>query len=71
VARAQNFNFLFRPIVVGSLTRSALRCKPAKAETPLYDALKLSVKELAREAPRRRKAIVVLTDGLDTQSAQW
>ncbi|MFN2578940.1 MAG: VWA domain-containing protein [Pyrinomonadaceae bacterium] len=39
-----------------------------KGETPLYDALRLSVKELAREAPRRRKAIVVLTDGLDTQA---
>src|SRR5438067_9335282 len=39
-----------------------------KGETPLYDALKLSVKELAHEAPRRRKAIVVLTDGLDTEA---
>jgi len=39
-----------------------------KGETPLYDALKLSVKELAHEAPRRRKAIVVLTDGLDTDA---
>jgi VWFA-related protein len=37
-----------------------------KGETPLYDALRLAVKELAHEAPRRRKAIVVLTDGLDT-----
>lgn len=35
-------------------------------ETPLYDALKYSVKELAHEG-KRRKAIVVLTDGLDTQ----
>ena len=39
-----------------------------KGETPLYDALKLSVKELAHEAPRRRKAIIVLTDGLDTEA---
>jgi len=39
-----------------------------KGETPLYDALRYSVKELAREAPRRRKAIVVLTDGLDTEA---
>jgi VWFA-related protein len=39
-----------------------------RGETPLYDALKLSVKELAHEAPRRRKAIVVLTDGLDTSA---
>lgn len=35
-------------------------------ETPLYDALKYSLKELAHEG-KRRKAIVVLTDGLDTQ----
>jgi VWFA-related protein len=39
-----------------------------KGETPLYDALKYSLKELEREAPRRRKAIVVLTDGLDTEA---
>ena len=35
-------------------------------ETPLYDALKFSLKELAHEG-KRRKAIVVLTDGLDTE----
>jgi VWFA-related protein len=35
-------------------------------ETPLYDGLKSSLKELAREG-KRRKAIVVLTDGLDTE----
>ena len=35
-------------------------------ETPLYDALHYSLKELGREG-KRRKAIVVLTDGLDTQ----
>jgi len=39
-----------------------------KGETPLYGALKLSLKELAHEEPRRRKAIVVLTDGLDTEA---
>jgi Ca-activated chloride channel homolog len=39
-----------------------------KGETPLYDALKYSMKELEHEAPRRRKAIVVLTDGLDTEA---
>jgi Ca-activated chloride channel homolog len=38
-----------------------------KGETPLYDALRYSLKELTREEPRRRKAIVVLTDGLDTE----
>jgi len=35
-------------------------------ETPLYDALKFSLKELAHEG-KRRKAIVALTDGLDTE----
>jgi len=35
--------------------------------TPLYDGLKYSIKELAREG-KRRKAIVVLTDGIDTQA---
>src|SRR5437763_4311910 len=39
-----------------------------KGETPLFDALKYSLKELAHEEPRRRKAIVVLTDGLDTEA---
>src|ERR1700686_2525418 len=34
-------------------------------ETPLYDALTYSLKELAHEG-KRRKAIVALTDGLDT-----
>src|SRR6266849_1089287 len=35
-------------------------------ETPLYEGLKYSLKELAHEG-KRRKAIVVLTDGLDTE----
>ncbi len=35
-------------------------------ETPLYEALKYSLRELAHEG-KRRKAIVVLTDGLDTE----
>lgn len=34
--------------------------------TPLYDALKYSLDELGREG-KRRKAIVVLTDGVDTK----
>jgi VWFA-related protein len=38
-----------------------------KGDTPLYDALKFSLKELSHEG-KRRKAIVVLTDGLDTQA---
>jgi VWFA-related protein len=36
-------------------------------ETPLYDAFKYSLKELAHEG-KRRKAIVALTDGLDTEA---
>src|SRR5947209_10644074 len=38
-----------------------------RGETPLYDALKYSLRELSREG-KRRKAIVVLTDGLDTEA---
>ena len=38
-----------------------------KGNTPLYDALKFSLKELGHEG-KRRKAIVVLTDGLDTEA---
>ncbi len=34
--------------------------------TPFYDALKFALRELAKEGPRR-KAIVVLTDGIDTE----
>jgi VWFA-related protein len=37
-----------------------------KGNTPLYDALEYSLKELSHEG-KRRKAIVVLTDGLDTE----
>jgi len=36
-------------------------------ETPLYDALNYSLRELTHEE-KRRKAIVVLTDGIDTQA---
>src|SRR6185503_17395717 len=36
-------------------------------ETHFYDALKYSLTELEKEGRQRRKAIVVLTDGLDTQ----
>src|SRR5438132_5928461 len=38
-----------------------------RGDTPLYDALEFSLKELRREG-KRRKAIVVLTDGIDTQA---
>jgi VWFA-related protein len=36
-------------------------------ETHLYDALKQALSALGTEGKKRRKAIVVLTDGLDTQ----
>ena len=47
-------------------TAYAISIATGSGETPLYDALKYSLKELAREG-KRRKAIVVLTDGLDTE----
>ena len=43
----------------------AITIATGAGETPLYDALKFSLRELAKEG-KRRKAIVVLTDGLDT-----
>lgn len=36
-------------------------------ETHFYDALRYALKELEKEGKQRRKAIVVLTDGLDTE----
>ena len=44
----------------------AITLASGSGDTPLYEALKYSLKELAREG-KRRKAIVVLTDGLDTE----
>src|SRR6266852_8474494 len=44
----------------------AITLATGAGETPLYEALKFSLKELAHEG-KRRKAIVVLTDGLDTE----
>jgi VWFA-related protein len=44
----------------------AITIASGAGETPLYDALKYSLKELAHEG-KRRKAIVALTDGLDTE----
>jgi VWFA-related protein len=43
----------------------AISMASGAGSTPFYDALKFSLKELAKEG-RRRKAIVVLTDGIDT-----
>lgn len=44
----------------------AIQIADGAGETHLYDALMFSLKELEKEN-KRRKAIVVLTDGLDTQ----
>jgi VWFA-related protein len=44
----------------------AITLAGGSGDTPLYEALKYSVKELGHEG-KRRKAIVVLTDGIDTQ----
>jgi VWFA-related protein len=44
----------------------AITLATGAGQTPLYDALKFSLRELAKEG-KRRKAIVVLTDGLDTE----
>jgi VWFA-related protein len=48
-------------------TYYAIEIANGAGETHFYDALKYALKELDKEGPRRRKAIVVLTDGLDTQ----
>ena len=45
----------------------SITLQTGKGTTPLFDALKYSLKELSREG-KRRKAIVVLTDGLDTEA---
>src|SRR5882724_1625503 len=47
-------------------TAYAITLATGAGATPLYDALKYSVRELAHEG-KRRKAVVVLTDGLDTE----
>ena len=48
-------------------TAYAIEIATGAGETHFYDALKYALKELEKEGPRRRKAIVVLTDGLDTR----
>nr|MBA3572106.1 VWA domain-containing protein [Pyrinomonadaceae bacterium] len=44
----------------------AIQLADGAGETHFYDALKYALKELEKEG-KRRKAIVVLTDGLDTE----
>ena len=45
----------------------AIQIAQGAGETHFYDALKFALSELEKEGRLRRKAIVVLTDGLDTQ----
>src|SRR6476661_9635027 len=47
-------------------TAYAIEIADGAGETHFYDALKYALKELDKEG-KRRKAIVVLTDGLDTR----
>src|SRR6185503_15710985 len=46
-------------------TAYAIEIATGAGETHFYEALKYALKELEKEG-KRRKAIVVLTDGLDT-----
>jgi VWFA-related protein len=48
-------------------TAYAIQIADGAGETHFYDALKYALNELDKEGSKRRKAIVVMTDGLDTQ----
>ncbi|MDQ1708066.1 MAG: Ca-activated chloride channel [Pyrinomonadaceae bacterium] len=45
----------------------AIQIAEGAGETHFYEALKYALNELDKEGSKRRKAIVVMTDGLDTQ----
>lgn len=47
-------------------TAYAIEIADGAGNTHLYEALKYALNELDKEGPKRRKAIVVMTDGLDT-----
>lgn len=47
-------------------TAYAIQIADGAGETHFYEALKYALNELDKEGSRRRKAIVVMTDGLDT-----
>ncbi|HEY6230701.1 MAG TPA: VWA domain-containing protein [Pyrinomonadaceae bacterium] len=47
-------------------TAYAIQIADGAGETHLYEALKYALRELDKEGSQRRKAIVVMTDGLDT-----
>lgn len=61
-------------VLLADLVRSPTKLKqalariPAEAGTNFYDALYLSAQELVRQASGERKAIIVLSDGVDTSS---
>jgi VWFA-related protein len=63
------FNAKTKKLIDFSVNRSriayAIELAEGAGETHFYDALKFALKELEKEG-QRRKAIVVLTDGLDT-----
>jgi VWFA-related protein len=48
-------------------TAYAIQIADGAGNTHFYDALKYALNELDKEGSKRRKAIVVMTDGLDTQ----
>jgi VWFA-related protein len=48
-------------------TGYAIQIADGGGETHFYEALKYALNELDKEGSKRRKAIVVMTDGLDTQ----
>lgn len=64
------FNARTKKLIDFSINRNriayAIQLADGAGETHFYDALKYALKELGREG-QRRKAIVVLTDGLDTE----
>ena len=48
-------------------TTYAIEIADGAGETHLYDALRYALNELDKEGKQRRKAIVLMTDGLDTE----
>lgn len=48
-------------------TAYAIEVADGGGDTHFYEALKYALNELGKEGDKRRKAIVVMTDGLDTQ----
>jgi VWFA-related protein len=48
-------------------TSYAIEIADGAGETHLYEALKQALNDLEKEGPKRRKAIIVMSDGLDTQ----